>query len=179
MIALWDLCSHAFCPNSTPHDRLQFNVCSRAQIPLAERQVFTFHVLALHWYARCPNKHWNSCMTQRKNKSSLSHSKIQWWHCSRSIVFSCCSLCLLDRLYCTVTLSLCLIDSWGRSPTWSRMSWVSVCRCSTCRAQPPPSTSTWTALPPRSSTCSTGKTAAPPDWDKTSSQVHTGGHSTP
>lgn len=58
-------------------------------------------------------------------------------------------------------LSLLVFLSFGPALTWSRMSWATVCPCSTSRA------------PPLRSTSTMAKMAILLHWAKTCSQVHT------
>lgn len=97
-------------------------------------------------------------LQKKKKREKIKHSTFcfcSWLVQPRETIWSP----LTSRKRVLLVLLFVIINSSGRVLTWSRMSWVTVCPCSTSRAPPPLSIST------------TAKTAVRLDWARTSSQV--------
>lgn len=97
-------------------------------------------------------------LQKKKRREKIKHSTFcfcSWLVQPRETIWSP----LASHKRVLLVLLFVIINSSGRVLTWSRMSWVTVCPCSTSRAPPPLSIST------------TAKTAVRPDWARTSSQV--------
>lgn len=80
-------------------------------------------------------------LQKKKRREKIKHSTFcfcSWLVQSREIKWSP----LASRKRVLLVLLFVIINSYGRVLTWSRMSWVTVCPCSTSRAPPPLSIST-------------------------------------